>query len=203
MRRSVWWSVLGGSMFSATALSSTAAVACSLAGYPAFADVRADARAIFAGRIAAADTIDGRLDHVTIDVIEAFKGQVSDPVTRALVTNACRDDLSPYSLDIGDRIVVALGYHEYDMRLDPVWVFRDDGRVRAASVEGGGRTYAELTAVLRGDLPPTDGPGGTPSDPTGLWLMVAAVVGAAAWILRPAGRRSSQELRGAYQVPEE
>jgi len=51
-------------------------------------------------------------------------------------------------------------------------------------VEGGGRTYAELAAALRGDLPPTHATGGSTADPAPLPLVVAAAAGASAWTVR-------------------
>lgn len=76
--------------------------------------------------------------------------------------------------DVRDRVVIARGYVDArGFRMDPRWVIRHDGRVRAASVEGGGRTFTDLAAVLRGDMPPTDGTGRLDPDVAPLVLVIA------------------------------
>jgi len=105
---------------------------------------------------------DWRSCPASFDVAEVFKGRVaSDRLPRSFVSTECGEDLFLFA-DLRDRVVIAIGYkgaNGYGM--DPVWAIRDGGRVRSASVEGGGRTYAELAAALRGDLPPTAPQGST------------------------------------------
>jgi len=184
-----WVRMVGASLVTlcAVALGPSPVVACSLAGYPGASHVRADARAIVAGTIVAVESRDGALDRWTIDITRVFKGRVAaDPLTRTYTASGCGDDLHVYHARVGSTVIIAIGTTDHGRVIDPVWVFRDDGRLWAASVEGGGRTYAEVAATLVGILPPTDlaAPAPAAGDASLPLLATAGAAGAAAFTIR-------------------
>jgi hypothetical protein len=137
--------------------------ACSVARYPTVSEVRAGARAIFLGRAIARQLVNGAPDRWTFEVERVFKGDLPREVDSVrLATNSCSDDLGA---EIGQSVVIALDVSFVGDRIDPVWVFRDSGRVEYATVDGGGQTLDSVVASLIDDLPPTDRVDSSPSDP--------------------------------------